>query len=192
MRLKHRSALRWLALSVLGCCVPVAVFALAHPTATLKTLGFTCSAQTVCTDDPRRLDEALALYDEAFKFVSASVAPLEANPIVIFCATSSCYSFTGEPESAAKTVGKYIIVIAPRGWKPYVVRHEFIHRVQGERLGIIGMYRRPEWYIEGMAYALSEDPRDQLRPPYQGERARFQAWYTTVGKERMWSAESPK
>ena len=89
-------------------------------------------------------------------------------------------------------MGKFIIVVSPRGWEPYFVRHELIHRLQGEKLGILGMYRRPEWFVEGMAYTLSQDPRPQLAEPYQGDRARFQAWYSAVGKEGMWTKEVPK
>ena len=62
-----------------------------------------------------------------------------------------------------------------------------LHRLQGEKLGILGMYEKPEWFIEGMAYALSEDPREPLVEPFQSERARFRAWYAGVGKVHMWN-----
>lgn len=187
MRLSRPSARWFLALAVL-CCAPLAAFAVAYPARVLATIsGFSCRAELVCTEDPGRLAEATALYDGAMQFLSSSVNPLGGKPLVVFCSTPSCYAFTGDTQSAAKTIGKYIVVISPRGWQPYIVRHELIHRLQGEKLGIIGMYRKPEWFIEGMAYTLSEDPRAQLIEPFQSDRARFQAWYAIVGRERMWA-----
>ena len=186
------SARRSVVLAAL-CCVPVAAFALTHPAYVLETVGgFSCRAQSVCTDDPRRLAEASALYEGAVEFLASSVAPLEGKPLVVFCAAPSCYSFTGLDGSAAKTVGKFVVVISPRGWKPYFVRHELIHRLQGERLGVVGMFGRPEWFIEGMAYSLSQDPRAELPEPYQSDRAKFLVWYAAVGKQGMWSAALPK
>ena len=192
MPLKRLSARQLLVLAAL-CCVPVAAFALARPALTLATVGgLSCRAEFVCTDDPHRLAQAAALYDGAVEFLSSSVAPLAGKPLVVFCSKPSCYLFTGEAGSAAKTIGKFIVVISPRGWEPYFVRHELIHRLQSEKLGVIGMYRKPEWFIEGMAYSLSQDPRAQLLEPYQSDRAQFQAWYATVGKERMWSTALPE
>lgn len=40
--------------------------------------------------------------------------------------------------------------------------------------------------IEGMAYALSDDPRPELSEPYQTYRVRFEEWYRSVGKEMLW------
>ena len=78
-------------------------------------------------------------------------------------------------------------VISPRGWKPYYLRHEMIHWIQAERLGFFKMYSEPEWFIEGMAYSLSQDPRPTLVEPFQGYRTKFQAWYAVGGKEHLWS-----
>jgi len=37
-----------------------------------------------------------------------------------------------------------------------------------------------------MAYALSEDPRPVLSERYQTYRLRFEEWYRSVGRERLW------
>ena len=183
-----RVKLRTIALVGLLCCIPLA-YAIARPATALQfATGFSCRSDLVCTEDPARLGEASDLYEDSLAFLTASVGSLQVKPLVVFCATQSCYSFTGESGSAAKTVGKFIIVVSPRGWTPYFLRHEMIHRLQGEKLGVFGMLGKPEWYVEGMAYALSEDPREQLMEPFQSERARFRAWYATVGRERLWSA----
>jgi hypothetical protein len=42
-----------------------------------------------------------------------------------------------------------------------------------------------DWIIEGMAYALSDDPRPELEQPWQSYRARFSEWYLTVDQPDM-------
>lgn len=169
--------------------LPALAWAYALPADVLHDVGgLTCRDRTVCTDDPGRLAEAAALYTGAVDFLATAVSPLRGRPLVVFCATWRCYSFAAHDGSAAKTVGKFIIVISPRGWQPYFVRHELIHRLQGERLGVLGLYGKPEWFVEGMAYTLSQDPRPQLIEPFQGERAHFRAWYAKVGKAGLWTA----
>jgi hypothetical protein len=71
------------------------------------------------------------------------------------------------------------------------VRHEMIHHLQKERLGNLRCWLvTPEWFFEGMAYALSEDPRATLAEPWQQYRSRFLAWYQRVGKARLWAEAS--
>ena len=169
--------------------LPALAFAIARPAKVLQEVGgLACKAQTVCTDEASRLEEASALYSSAIEFLASSVSPLQGRPLVVFCSTWQCYSFAGQDGSAAKTVGKFIIVVSPRGWTPYFLRHELIHRLQGEKLGVVGMYGKPEWFIEGMAYSLSQDPRPRLAEPFESDRAHFRAWYARVGKEGLWSA----
>ena len=190
MRLRNFSHRRALAL-IAVIALPVVAFAIARPAQVLERVGgLSCRAETVCTDDPSRLQEASNLYSGAMEFLASSVAPLQGRPLVVFCSSWQCYSFMWRDGSAAKTVGKYIIVISPRGWAPYFVRHELIHRLQGEKLGVLAMYGKPEWFIEGMAYALSQDPRPHLIEPFESDRAHFQVWYAKVGKEGLWSAQA--
>lgn len=62
-----------------------------------------------------------------------------------------------------------------------------IHHVQNERLGSLRVWTvSPEWFIEGMAYSLSEDPRPVLSEPWQHDRRQFEAWFRQVGKEHLW------
>lgn len=50
----------------------------------------------------------------------------------------------------------------PRGWEPHFVRHEMIHHLQAERLSTLTLLLKPRWFVEGMACALSDDPREPL------------------------------
>jgi hypothetical protein len=150
--------------------------------------GVTCSQDYLCVDDVARIKEAQQLYDAALAFVGTAISPLEKKPRVVLCSTEECYRSFGFSDATAKSVGGFCIVISPRGWKPYYVRHEMIHRLQTQELGTIRMYSLPGWFVEGMAYYLSEDPRPQLAEPFQSYRSEFESWYMGVGKERLWSA----
>ena len=46
--------------------------------------------------------------------------------------------------------------------------------------------RALEWFIEGMAYSLSEDPRAKLPEPFERYRSQFEAWLRSVGREHLW------
>jgi len=42
-----------------------------------------------------------------------------------------------------------------------------------------------DWLIEGMAYALSDDPRPELEQPWQSYRTKFTKWYKTVDQDTL-------
>jgi hypothetical protein len=165
-----------------------AAAAAARPAKAIEALAdVACVRDTLCTDDSARLDEATALYEEALNFVSKSIAPLKSAPLIVFCSKDACYRSFGFRKSAAESVGGFCIVVGPHGWKPYYVRHEMIHRLQVQQLGAIRMYLEPQWFVEGMAYSLSEDPRTELVEPFQTFRSRFESWYAATGKAHLWA-----
>ncbi|MDD2768612.1 MAG: hypothetical protein PHT19_07745, partial [Methylococcus sp.] len=98
----------------------------------------------------------------------------------------ACFQSFGLGKRSAATIGTFGIVISPRAWKPHYVRHEMIHHLQNEKLGMIQVWRMPEWFIEGMAYALSEDPRSTLSEPFDQYRSQFNRWHEQVGHARLW------
>jgi len=169
-------------------CVPFAAWTFYKPVRLLapSLAGVSCITNEVCTDAPSRSRDAAQLYDEAIRFVEANVGRFESRPHVVFCESEACAQSFGLGRSTAKTTGPLGTVFGPRAWKPYYVRHEFIHHLQNERLGMYRLHRGPEWFIEGMAYALSEDPRTELAEPFEQYRSQFDAWFRSVGKEHMW------
>lgn len=170
-------------------CIPVAAWAIIKPTRVVapELTGLSCISDFICIDDASRYQEALALYDEALNFVDTTVGLIERKPRVIFCSTENCLQSFGLGRRAGITMGTFGIAISPRAWKPYYVRHEMIHHLQNERLGMIKAWREPKWFIEGMAYSLSEDPRPKLSEPFEQYRSQFKDWHKQVGKERLWT-----
>lgn len=168
--------------------IPGASWALYKPVHVLapELNGVTCRNDIICMEDESRYDEASLLYEEAFEFVNAAVGVVGELPRAIFCSSQSCFESFGFDRAAAHTVGVSGIVVGPRGWKNHYLKHEMVHHLQTERLGVFEQWRSPDWFKEGMAYALSQDPRPVLSEPWQEYRLRFQAWFQSVGRERLW------
>lgn len=148
--------------------------------------GITCTSAEICIEDVSRIREATGLYQSALQFVDSAAGPFEKPPRAVFCSTEACFRSFGFNKASAHAVGKSGIVISPRGWTSYYLRHEMIHYLQAEQLGVLKQWLGPEWFIEGMAYSLSDDPRQPLSHPWQQYRSEFDAWYQTVGKENLW------
>ena len=170
---------------------PIATWAFYKPVRVLApelVSGITCESETICLDDTSRFVEAAKLYDEAILFVSSTVGEIQKKPRIIFCTNESCFNSFGFDKATAHAVGTSGIVISPRGWKYFYVRHEIIHHVQAEKMGVISQWLSPAWFKEGMAYSLSEDPRRTLPEPNQEYREKFAQWYGKIGKDRLWDA----
>lgn len=148
--------------------------------------GLVCGAGPVCAEDSESLARAQALYAQAARSVGEQLAVLRQPAPVIFCATRSCGDYFGVHTARAQTTGPFGTVIGPEGWLPHVVRHELIHQVQNEQLGRYRMHREPQWFIEGMAYAFSEDPRADLGAPWQQQRQQFRDWYAAAPASQLW------
>jgi hypothetical protein len=65
--------------------------------------------------------------------------------------------------------------MAPRGWRPFFVRHELIHCCQAENLGRLAFYLQAP-LAEGMANSLSDDPHNPLCAPFEQWRPQFEEW----------------
>jgi hypothetical protein len=171
-------------------CAPLAVWWLYKPVRVLApglVAGVTCVEELLCLDDVTRRDEAHALYEAAVGYVNAAAGAIEQRPRAVFCATEACFRAFGFEKSTARAIGVSGIVISPRGWDRYYLRHELIHHLQAERLGVLRQMFAPEWFTEGMAYSLSGVPGD-LGEPWQSYRARFERWHDRVGRGAIWSA----
>jgi hypothetical protein len=147
--------------------------------------GISCVSGSICIDNVSRYPEASRLYESALVFVTTEVGPFRKNPCIVFCTTDDCFQSFGFNKASASTVGELGIVVSPRGWTAYYVRHEMIHHLQAEQLGALTQWLSPQWLFEGMAYSLSEDPRQPFAEPWQQHRTEFNAWYQKVAKERL-------
>lgn len=170
--------------------IPLLAWFLVKPVRVLapQLAGVSCLSAFVCLDDSARQQEADSLRAEGMAFVQGMLSPIEGKPRLIFCASRACADFFGLGARSAVTLGTFGTVIGPGAWKPYYVRHELIHYLQAERLGTFSLLLKPGWFVEGMAYALSQDPRAPLAEPFESHRRKFLAWHAALTKQTVWQA----
>lgn len=171
-------------------CAPAAAWGLYKPVRVIApdwVGNITCFTAEICVDDKSKYAEASGLYENALHFVSQATGSFNNRPRITFCSTEECFQSFGFNKASAQTVGRWGIVVSPRAWKDYYVRHEMIHYRQAEELGVIAVLRDPQWFTEGMAYSLSADPRETLSEPWQSYRSKFEAWNKEVGSNHLWS-----
>ncbi|MCO5399221.1 hypothetical protein [Ralstonia soli] len=149
--------------------------------------GIVCAQPNICIDDASALGTAEQLYQTGYAKAESAVGPFRQAPRMVFCTTARCADSFGIGGRAAEAVGNFGTVVAPRGWTPFYVAHELIHHRQAEELGNLAVATKPRWLIEGMAYALSDDPR-RLSEPFQQWRTRFDTWHAALGAGDLWEA----
>lgn len=178
--------------AILAAGAPSAALGLYRPSRVVLpelVSGVACyQGGAVCTDAPERLAEAEGLYAAAFARDTAVVGPFRSTPRVVFCSTDACARSFGVHKNAGLTIGALGSIIAPRAWRTFYVAHELIHQRQAEEFGMVAMHSKPSWLIEGMAYALSGDPRRPLPGQEEAWRARFEAWNTPPHGAGIWRA----
>ncbi|HFD32905.1 MAG TPA: hypothetical protein ENJ28_09410 [Gammaproteobacteria bacterium] len=174
---------------VIILAAPVAAWAVYKPMRVLApswVKGIVCISHEICIEEPSRYQEAKDMYHSALNHVSSVVGVFHKNPRIIFCSTEHCYNSFGFKKSSATNIGSSGIVVSPRGWEDYYLRHEMIHHRQAEEFGVFSSLFKPEWLMEGMAYSLSNDARQQLSRRWQSSRDKFDKWLKEIGERNLW------
>jgi len=147
----------------------------------------TCITNNICVENLSKKEDAKLLYEKSLNFINNYIGVIESHPRIIFCSSISCFkSFGFHLPAKAKTIGNFGIVIGPKGWSEIFMRHEMIHYLQVEKLGLYSYVRAPLWFKEGMAYSLSNDKRE-LKKPWSEYRKKFRLWYNKIDKHNLWS-----
>lgn len=150
--------------------------------------GVQCTETDICLDDITKLELAFTLRNESVRFVGDRIGKVRQVPKFIFCSREECARSFGFTGNAAYHVGTFGIVIGPRGWHSHFATHELIHHLQMENIGSLhALLFTPTWFIEGMAYSLSEDPRRPLPQPLEDWRVQFERWYPSVAGKDFWA-----
>ncbi|WGS83994.1 hypothetical protein [Methylomonas sp. UP202] len=164
---------------VIFLLLPISAFAFFKPVRVLipEAFGVRCNEQNLCIDDFSQLAAAQSLLYDSKSYLAAQWGLSIGEPKIIFCSTEQCRSTFGLANKAGFTLGSFAIAIAPRAWQPHYVAHELIHHWQADQFGSLVLLTGEQWLIEGMAYALSNDPRVGLHEPFESYRQSFNDWY---------------
>ncbi|MFI5839283.1 hypothetical protein ACIA8K_06150 [Catenuloplanes sp. NPDC051500] len=79
-----------------------------------------------------------------------------ADPRVLACVTDACYQRLGGGGSKGIAILNRGLMLSPDGLTPVIATHELAHVELHARLGSSSV---PQWFDEGLAVVLSDDPR---------------------------------
>lgn len=77
-------------------------------------------------------------------------------PTVLACRSAPCYRRIGGGGERGIAVLNRVVLLSPRGIDPAIAAHEMAHV---ELAGRLGSAKVPQWFDEGLAVLVSDDPR---------------------------------
>lgn len=84
---------------------------------------------------------------------------VRSTPDILACSTEACFQSSGGMTARAKAYGSSKILLSPRGLTVALLSHEWSHAEFYTRVGGYGrMLRVPEWFNEGLAVVVSNEP----------------------------------
>ena len=107
--------------------------------------------------------------DEGTRRVQAYFGDLRSDPDVLVCLTEECYARVGGGRERGIAVLSRAVMLSPRGIDPVIAAHELTHVELRARLGPGAV---PQWFDEGLAVLVSNDPR-YLLPEGARDRCRI-------------------
>jgi hypothetical protein len=169
----------WIAgalMSVLA--VVLAGAALAYPTAA-ATLCPRCYGLVPLQEDlyvERGLSEAqrttvIAAVADGTRLVEQFYGSRISSPDILVCLSADCYDRIGGGGERGRAVLDRAVLLSPRGVDAVIVAHELSHIEFHRRLGP-AREGVPQWFDEGLAVLVSDDPR-HLLPDNATDRCRL-------------------
>lgn len=79
----------------------------------------------------------------------------------MICETEQCYRRVGGGGSRGRTIADLAVFLSREGANATIAAHELSHVQIHKRIGLVRTLRgdAPEWFVEGVAVVVSDDPR---------------------------------
>jgi hypothetical protein len=108
----------------------------------------------------KQIAAATATVGDARDRVRRFYGSLQGRPRILLCFTDHCYSRFGAG-SRGMALLDGALILAPRGMNVVIATHELAHIELHSRLGMWRTWFKtvPQWFDEGVAVLVSEDPR---------------------------------
>ncbi|HTV31954.1 MAG TPA: hypothetical protein VME69_02470 [Methylocella sp.] len=126
--------------------------------------------------------------------VVAYYGGLHSSPIVLACASESCWQRLGGSGAQGISYASFGIRLSPQGIDPVIIAHEYSHIELHQHIGLLNFTTGtiPAWFDEGLAVIVSDDPRyskvktatDRCEATLSGDLPEGQmAWTRAAGTE---------
>ena len=96
--------------------------------------------------------------DQARTRVTDFFGSLNTSPVILACATETCFSAFGGRGPRARSFGESRMLLSPRGTTLPIISHEWTHLELHYRIGLWRMRTVPTWFDEGLAVVVSQEP----------------------------------
>ncbi|MDD5394726.1 MAG: hypothetical protein PHE17_17050 [Thiothrix sp.] len=103
----------------------------------------------------RQLAQATADAEQA---IGAAYGSVRTHPPIYACATDGCYTHMGGSMGSTAEALDDRIVLSPGGLNWHFIAHEWSHAELFSRLTPATWQRMPQWFNEGLAVAISQEP----------------------------------
>jgi hypothetical protein len=163
---RRRPRRRWLlaAVAVIPLAV-VAVLAVAFPAVAATTCPRCCGLERLAPDlyaegglPETRKQQLRSMVEEANRRVRDFYGGRKSSPRLLACVTDDCYRRIGGGGERGVAVLNRAVMVSPRGLDAIIAAHEMSHVELHARLDS-GGDEVPQWFDEGLAVLVSDDPR---------------------------------
>ena len=104
-------------------------------------------------------EEILKIVSEAGQRVGRCYGNTTAKPKLLFCSSEAAFQSFGGTKEGGMTYFAYASLLSPRGQSAAIVAHEWSHAEFYSRVGFWAWRRTPQWFDDGLAVTVSEEPR---------------------------------
>lgn len=194
--------MRTVALLVILGLAAAAILHLTYPAAAAagcpSCYGFTDLGDGIYVEDGMpadRREAAKATVAAARARVRDFYGDLQSRPRVLLCGTDACYRPLGGGSRGIALLDRALI-LSPRGADTVIIAHELAHAELHRRIGLTATLARsvPQWFDEGLAVVVSDDPRylapgpDRCRENPDGDLpASRAAWIETADSAGLYA-----
>jgi hypothetical protein len=140
-------------------------------------------------------EQILAMVAQAREQLARYYGDVTTAPEFFFCSSEACFQSFGGTTQGGMTYGHYASLLSPRGRSMPIVAHEWSHAEFNSRLGFWAWLHTPQWFDDGLAVTVSEEPRHSesvyqealqagASPPPLSELESMRQWSRAVRKYR--------
>jgi hypothetical protein len=184
-------------IAVLLLALLVAGVAVGYPSVTAvacpQCYGLTEIADGLYAERGADRQRLVSLAADANKRVAAFYGGRVTSPRLLACETRDCYDRIGGGGERGLAVLNRAVLLSPRGLDPVIAAHEMSHVELHARAGA---HRVPQWFDEGLAVVVADDPR-YLKPAGTADRCpassdeplpeTLAGWLAAEGGDRMYA-----
>lgn len=102
-------------------------------------------------------EKVARITDQAREQLRKYYGAVASSPRFFFCATEARFHALGGTTQRGLTIANYACLF-PKGGSTPIVAHEWSHAELFTRLGWLNKHRVPQWFDEGVAVTVSEEP----------------------------------